>query len=361
MPSVTLSVRQKFSLVFLASLFFQAHIWFSMYSFADIALWSDGVYLIGHGGIPDLRSALPVHPGTPFLFLSALLVGLQVDTNVAMQTVLTFSVSGLITIISYVCFLLRPNSHWWLFTAMFFNLNKTMLDMTPPSVLAALLASVYVLLILLLREDTVKKTRSLALLGVCAGILLTMRLDTGIIFLLASLPYLIFLIDRRTLIVMFFAGLYYVAFNPFLWVNPFEHILAIIDQVEVNRLTSLGFRYNYHTLIFPFTAFFLAILYTFILKRLTTLPHDFLLWMLAASCAICALLLASPYHPVRYFFPLMMMWEIFLPLFLLELSTLIPRFSSRFPFSREFPIFLWLFLDRFPAILYIIIINVLRK
>lgn len=361
MHGVSFSVRQKLFLVFLVSLFFQANIWFSMYSFADIALWADGVHLIGHGGIPDLRSALPVHPGTPFLFLSGLLVSLNIDTNLAMQVVLTFSVTGLITIISYLCFVLRPQSHWWLFTAMFFNLNKTMLDMTPPSVLAALLACIYVLLLLSIRESTARKTGTLALLGVCAGILFTMRLDTGALFLVVSLPYLYSIIGKRTITVLLFAGLYYVAFNPFLWVSPAEHLLAIFDQVAVNRLTSIGFRYNYHTLIFPFTAFFLAIFYTFVLRRLTSLPHDFLLWMLGGSSAICALLLISPYHPVRYFFPLMMMWEIFLPLFLLELIAIFPKLPQRFPFSREFPIFLWIFLDRFPAILYIIIINLLRK
>jgi hypothetical protein len=257
-----------------------------------------------------------------------------------------------------VCYTLRPQSLWWLMPPLVLGLNKLFLDMTPPSTLAALLSTLFVLLILNAREKQ-WPSATLALAGACAGILLATRLDTGVMFMLVTLPYVCVLAGRRALIMPAFAAAYFAAFDPFFWVNPLEHAASVLTQAYANHLVEVGFLGSRHSLILPLIGVCMAIAYVYLRPYYSTVPKDYLLWLLGASCLIVGALLISPYHPVRYFFPLMTVWEVFVPLLVLELVQRAPAYLRRSPLSPEFLVFLWLFLDRFPPAFYLVLKNLL--
>jgi hypothetical protein len=351
------SILLRFGAVFAIVLFIEANIWLSGFAFADITLWAPGVDMIKSGALPDLWSVLPVHPGATFLFGSALVAQTGVSAFLAMKIFMALAMAVGVTLISYLCYSLRPASYWWLLAATAIAPYVVMLDMTPPSALAAILSAIYALLLLKIRESP-ESDNLLALLGICAGALAATRFDAGGLLLLVSLPYIWTLVRERCIVILCFAGLYFGALNPFFWINPIEHLASAIGQALTNQHSPVGYQYHKHALILASISALLAFAFAYLKPKATSVPRDFLLWLLGASALMCGAIMLSSYHPVRYFFPTIILWEVFLPLFMLEFAGAVFQRLRPAWLSVEFAIFLWLFLDRFPPALYMIVQNI---
>jgi hypothetical protein len=312
--------REKFvlSAIFLVSLAMQLWLWLGHFPYTDNNIWVPGAQDFADGVLPGYSTTIPQHPGTAILLPVAALIRLGIPAYDAMQITMAFLMSICVVIMAYLCRVLRPQSLWWLGVCALFIPNPIYMEMSAVSALAAVLACIYILLMLYIREKGASR-ESLALLGVCGGVLLATRADVGVSIMLFSLPFLWPLARIGLIRTGVIALLYFGALNPFIWAAPTTYIVSFVRQVGENAVTSNVFDYPLSIITGAVVAFALGFIGTYIRPNFLSLPKDYLKWFLATSVLLCGLLLISQYHPTRYFFPLIAMWEMFLPLFLLEL------------------------------------------
>jgi len=340
--------RESFVLwgVFLISLSMQLWLWLGKFPYTDNNIWVPGAQDFANGVLPGYYTTIPPHPGTAILLPAAAIIHLGVTAYDAVQIAMAFLMSVCIVCITYLSRILRPQSLWWLGVCALLILNPIYLEMSAVSALAALLACIYILLILHIREKGASD-ESLALLGVCAGILLATRTDTGASLMLFSLPFLWPLAGTRLVRTCTMALLYFGALNPFIWADPIMYVLSFLKQISANALTSYVFDYSLWIITGAVIAFILGLIGTYFKPRLFSIPTDYMKWFLATSTIICGLLLVSEYHPTRYFFPFITMWEMFLPLFLLELLSYFGSWKILQPLRRsEYALVLLLLFSR---------------
>lgn len=324
--SLETPVSEKFLFIALAGIAFslQLGMWLSIL-YLDQGMWFDVAVSISHGVFPDMTSPTPVHPGTAFLLPAALILQLPIDPNLSYHIAISLLMAVGITLSSYVCYLLRPKSLWWLGVFLVLSINVHYLDATVPSAVATILAALYVLFILYIRENGASKI-NLFYLGLCAGVLLATRIDTGLFFLAVSLPYIWYFARSKIILVPCIAAFVFAILDPYLYIDAYSHVLHIYGQMMQNRVTSNYFALEYYSIFLPVISFLFAFLYVFKSPHETSIPRDFLLWLLAISEVLCSLLFFSSYHPMRYFLPIMTLWVVFLILFVLEYVSKEPSF-----------------------------------
>ena len=193
--------------------------------------------------------------------------------------------------------------------------------------MASVLSVLFVLLILYARERNADTT-SLACIGACAGVLAATRIDIGAFLFAFALIYLWKIAKKRILIAIGFAAIYFAALDPYIYINLYSHINEFFWQVNRNSQIVHFFGYTRWWLFFPSIGVLAAFVYVYLRPHLTSVPIDYLLWLLVLSETLCALLLFSQDHPMRYFLPLMCIWEVFLVLFALEYISLEPSFKK---------------------------------
>lgn len=311
-------------LVFFISLAVQLWLWLGRFPYTDNNIWVPGAQDFANGILPGYFTTIPPHPGTTILLPAAALILFGVSAYNAMQIAISVLMTCGIVCMVYLCRVLRPKSPWWLGVCALFIPNPLYLEMSVPSALAAVLSCIYILLVLYIREKG--SSRELfAFLGVCAGVLLATRTDVGVSIMLFSLPFLWPLAGKKLIETAVFALLYFGALNPFIWENPIKYAWEFVGQVGANTMTPFGFEYPLSITIFAGISFVLGFTSAYSRVNFSSLPKDYLKWILATTVLVCGLLLLSKYHPSRYFFPYIAIGEMFLPLFLLDL---LDRFGS---------------------------------
>jgi hypothetical protein len=111
--------------------------------------------------------------------------------------------------------------------------------------------------------------------------------------------------------------------DPFMWWMPMRHVTDLLGvmrfhytEYEAHQIPLAGL-----LLISPLAiiGLLLASAWSLLGRHISQpMPTKFLRWLILLTAAICALLLQSHYQANRYFFPLAFLWEILLPLFILE-------------------------------------------
>ena len=303
--------------VLLVSFVIQMCLWFGSVPYPDNEYWAGAANQIAHGVLPSFSSFVPAHPATTILLPAAALILLGVPTPYAIPITMVVLISLSITLSVYLLRTLRPQSLWWLGAAALLIPNPEYLKMTIPTALAALLSGVYILLILRIREKSTSREIFLWL-GICAGILLATRIDVGVEMLLVSIPYLWWHVRQNTFYILASSALCFILLNPFVWAGLTEYVASFVDQIRVHVVEQGGFGYPIFSIALPIATLFIGILFACIRPKLSSLPRDFLLWLIVSSVAVCAVIFLSPFHPVRYFFPIITIAEIFLPLLLFD-------------------------------------------
>jgi hypothetical protein len=322
------------SVVFFVSFAIQHWLWFAPLPYIDSHLWVQASEQFAAGTWPGFSGPIPPHPGTSIVLPTAGLILLGVGGFNAMQYMMAFLISSCIAAIVYLCRKLRPDSLWWLGVCAFLIPNPLYPGMSAPSALAALLACIYILIVLYLREKEVSRD-ALFWLGVCSGVFLATRVDTALSIMLFSLPYLWPLAGKRLFTVCWSAALFFGALNPFIWQDPILYVFSIVHQVNSNVATQVNFDYTLMAVVLPAIAFAFGLAAVYSKFRFTTVPNDFLKWLLAASALLCCVILSLKHHPIRYFFPIMMLWQMLLPLFLLELLSYFKSWKVLQPLRRS--------------------------
>jgi hypothetical protein len=156
-------------------------------------------------------------------------------------------------------------------------------------------------------------------LGICGGIFFSTRIDTAATFLLISLFLMYRDTDARTILrILLILSCVFIALDPYIWTEPIAYVLAFFKQVSSNAVTPADFGYDLQVTIYACASLVLGMIAAYTPRFSFSIPKSFLKWFTVSSIALSLLILGSRYHPIRYFFPIIMVWEVFLPLFLLE-------------------------------------------
>jgi hypothetical protein len=302
-------------------------IFYNPASLIDEGLWAHQAEWVSQGALEefDLRKAYG-HPGGPLIEASIALhaLGLPYETALALFEVVAGAllIAGVVTL----AYLLRGSALWSAGALGVLLLDPIYLDSSPPSYLATLLGAFLALYTLWLYERREEPAaRVLLLWSAAAGALAATRADIGGVLVVTFALLLWLRYGARltaSLLVLAFAAFF--IFDPFMWFMPVAHVHDIFTKMAVHYTGSLVTGHDYVSGILSFAARALgAILLALLLmaRRQLPLPPAFIVALLGATVLVCLILFTSGFDVTRYFMPLIFIWELFLPLFLVTMIT----------------------------------------
>ncbi len=303
-------------LIFFATAILQLYLW-TTFPYVDEAHWVRDSEKIASGIALTPLDVTYVHPGTTIVFPAAVLVFFGVASEIAVPAVLSFLIALCVALSGVLAYLIRPQYLWWLALVLILAGDIRFLHVTPPTALVSVLVVLYFLLLIQKRETHVFDTKADIFLGLCLGMLCATRVDTGIFVLLTSLPLLYATDWRRWMIAPLLGLSVFSVLNVHLWTDPVSHVASILNQISGNTgiLESPGFMFFLAT--FPFTMLSIFASLFFMFNRSEYLfPRDVYVWLLGGTALLTCLLAFSTFHPVRYFMPLYVVWDVLLPLWI---------------------------------------------
>lgn len=152
--------------------------------------------------------------------------------------------------------------------------------------------------------------------------------------LLSALPFVVYIFRKRTYILLVASVCALAVFNPHLWVEPIAYLESIPRQVFSNTKMEGRKIFGMFLLTFPFAVLSIAISVVAARLRLVRfaaddipIPLTLYGWFLGTTLVFTVLLIPLSYHPVRYFLPFYLVWDILLPvwLFVVAPRVLAPR------------------------------------
>ncbi len=303
---------------------------------ADENWWATDAAKVADGKTLTSSDITYVHPGTTILYPMAGLIHEGADPETAVHVVMALFAAICIAIAATVAYRLRPKSLWWLAAALILIPDLRLLHGTPPSTAATLLSIVFVILLLYVAASGRQGTyRPCVYLGMCAGLLLATRIDTGAFLLITAFPFLLYILRWRIFAFLVTTALLFFAADPYLWTDPVAYLNSIPKQMFANKaLVGIEILVPF-LLTFPFAI--LSILVSLIAvgvqflrsaKSGMRIPLGPYIWFLGATAAFTALLAPLSFHPIRYFMPFYLVWDILLPLWLLTIA------HQYLPFTR---------------------------
>ena len=318
--------------VLVVALAVQAMLWLS-FPVADQNYWAADAAKVAAGHPLGPSDITYPHPGTTIIYPTAALIRAGLGGKVALRLVMAVLIALCATLAALLAYRLYPGSWWWLAVALILIPDMRFLHGTPPSSAAAALTVLYFLLVwYAARAGT--QLRPLIFVGACAGVLLATRIDTGLFVLCTALPFLLLTARWRVFVPPAVAALTFFICNPYMWAAPLAYLQSIPAIIASNEALV-----GIHILVpflstFPFAigSLILSAVAMFLLYRTsadTRMPLPVYLWFLGATLLYTALLAPLQYHPVRYFLPFYMVWDILLPYWL---YTLAARYGSRVPY-----------------------------
>ena len=327
------STGHLFLATLLVAFLLQSLLWRTVH-FVDERLWVSTVVAVA-GDLssgnrsPTLADYIDTQLGMAPSFIAALAYlggstgAVSLKTSVALLNAL--SIAGIVV----VCKRLRPDSLWWLAAGAIATGHALYVYATPPDAVMAPLMTLLVFATLLVHEHhhTLPYWMPL-ILGATAGLGLATRLPDTV---LLSMPLLMFLLPtvgvRYIVLILVSAGATAIATNPLLWFVPLLHTWHILarsawqfNHGPVPGATDLGL--VDFLLYTPLTV--LAVFFTVlcaVLGRMHILPfRSSLLVLITITGVVSAVLLSAAFQTLRYFFPLIWMWDTILPLSVLCLA-----------------------------------------
>jgi hypothetical protein len=272
------------------------------------------------------------HPGTTIIMPAALLFKLGLSG----QSSLTYSIALLASLltasIATICLYLRPDSLWWLSAAIIIMIHPLYFYGTPTNVIIGPTIALLFLLALVIYEHRVEiaPLRLLFLFSLVVGFGLSTRLPITVFLAAPLITFIAAYISFKRLLLAVAASVFFaVLFNPFYWFLPLEYIKTIILRTSshIAYTGAPGFSLTPLWVLYftPLTVISISVaLLTFLLFRQNMpVAPPFLLTLLLVTAATSGLFLSAAFKTLRYFYPLIFIWDILLPLFLLRLSDFI--------------------------------------
>jgi hypothetical protein len=318
-----------FGIVFAACLLVQGWTWLAYWPL-DHEIWVDGVQRYARGRTMGEEHLVDQYPATTILLPAGALAAAGLTEDRALRLTMAFLISLVAGLTAATAFLLRPTTRWWVFVAWLLVFQPLYTLSTPPSALLTPLAALFSLLVLLARERNDYTLAALARIGICGGAMAATRVDMSAVFVAAAILYLS---PRRAaalhaLPVVALAA--FLFFDPYFLLAPVEQLFRIFERVmlhaehhdKTNALESIGYASPFGVVAAALAAALLSS------RRLASLPRDFTLFLLAVSGCISLVLFVSRHHPPWLFYPAFLVWELLLPLVVMDGIRALPERST---------------------------------
>ena len=305
--------------MFIACLLVQGWTWLNYWPL-DHGIWVDGVQRYASGRVPGEEHVVDQYPATTILVPAGALAAAGLTGDRALRITMAFLISLVAALTASTARLLRPSTRWWIFVAWLLVFQPLYTLATPPSALLAPLAALFALLILLARERSDYSLPALARLGVCGGAMLATRLDLSAVFVAAATLYLSGKRPAALWALPLFAAVSFFVFDPYFLFSPIEQVLGIVGRIvhhaehmdKTNAVESITYASVFGVVSLALSG---ALLYS---SRLESLPRDFTLFLAAVSTGITLILFVSKHHPAWLFYPAFLVWELLLPLVVMD-------------------------------------------
>ena len=323
-----------FAGAFLVACLGQAFVFFNV-GILDEAFWSAQARYV-EAGSPEQYNAAHAygHPGGPVILGTIAvhhLAGISYET--ALPVFLTLFNSIVIATIATLCWRLRPDSRWWLPVLGTLSIDKLYAVSTPTSAVVGPLLVLLTLVTLritlgILEQEKVSWPR-LAGWSLVAGLAVATRFDIGSITNLFLFGVLATTLRRRQLAVMAVAACaVFVACDPYMWYMPVQHVGDLMGRVILNYRHSTPASIPatlepMHVASFSALAFvgmMLSIIGEMkVFPSRRTIPRQLVLALVPLTVLLYGVYLSARCPAVRYFIPIVFIWQAFLPLQLFDL------------------------------------------
>jgi len=301
----------------------------------DEAFWADQARYVEAGSPEQFNAAHAYgHPGGPVILGTIAvhhLAGISYET--ALPVFLTLFNSIVIATIATLCRGLRPDSLWWLPVVGTLSVDKLYAVSTPTSALVGPLLVLLTLLTLritlgILEQEKVS-WRWLAGWSLVAGLAVATRFDIGSITTLCLFAVLMSgfgtTLRWRQLAGMAMAAFaVFVACDPYMWYMPVQHVGDLLGKAALHHQTFARNQLDLGEVASLSSLAFLGLAFTLLAQVVPggvrkKLPTVFVWALLALTVALYGIFLSASYQAVRYFIPIVFIWQAFLPLQLFDL------------------------------------------
>ncbi len=320
--------RNIFITSFIVAGIFQALGWLE-FTVLDGSLWADEAQWVQTGD-PRAYDFLAGygHPGGPVIEGVAMfhdVFKLSYYPNSINAFLLLFN-SLIIACICVLCYRLRKDHLWWLIALFTLSLDRLYDSLTPVSAVASLLFIFLALLTLYIYEKNKVSKNLLLFWSFIAGLLVATRVDIGSFAIVAFLLFLFFTkIDLKQFLKMIgFIVIFFWIFDPFMWYMPIQHIKDLIYKITYHYANFVPMHTPFTSFIsassLAFISMILAVSFVFLKRKLKSpLPPEYLTTLLLLTAVLYLIFSTARVEAIRYFVPLIFLWQIFLPLFVFYL------------------------------------------
>ncbi len=319
-PTSAKEIRILVALIFVTSCILLGVRWLALDA-GDVSIWADEARFVQTGDAREFDMGAGYgHPGGPVIEGTIALHALGLSWDLATRITVIILSSLAITILCLVCYALRKDV-WWPAVAFLILTTSWMYHfVTPPSAVATALTVLLWTLTLYLLERPTKGWHA-AGWGIIAGMLVATRIDIGGIAIVAlGLLCLTRLNLRQLLILAASLVVSFIAFDPFMWFMPVQHLVDLLSMskfiyASMQRSMSLLSVFTISALSIVSLVCALVLIYW---KKLP-IPRRAFVALLCMSVVVYVSVLTSRYQAGRYYLPILLTWEVMLPLFLSQL------------------------------------------
>jgi hypothetical protein len=311
--------------VFLISLIFFTLRW-NKFTIIDSSMWANQAQYVLEGDSRefDYLNAYG-HPGG--LIIEGTIVLNKLFNLTYLQSVIIFIIlinSIFVAGICTLCFKLGKDKLWWVAVLVTLIFNWLYSSGTPTSIVATLSVSFLCLLTLYLYEKKLENQNSFLIIwGIVAGISIATRIDIGLISFIVFLFILSRKIDFKKIILLALGSFVsFILFNPFMWFMPIQHVRDLIFKFVFHYSNFITNHLSLLSILsissITFISILLSLFYILSKRKINfTLISPFFLWTLIGMTSVLYFIfLTSRFQAERYFTPILIIWEIFFPLFI---------------------------------------------
>lgn len=293
----------------------------------DRSMWADQASYFGTNDERQYDFLLAYgHPGGPIIEGTIVLNKLfSINYDNALFYFLLFFGSLIITLICYLIYLLKKNLFFVLTTFLVIGFHRFYAELTPTSYVASLLFVLQAFFSLYLYGNREKlKFKDILGFSILSGLIMATRIDIGFIGTLFFGIYLLPKMSIRDFIYAVFLILgSFLLFDPYMWYMPFQHISDLaykfIYHYEFFVTTKMNLLNIFSISIFPlFSLLILFFLSIFDIKQIS-LNLRFYFMLLVVFIFTYFIFINSQITTVRYFVPIILMWEVLMPILILDL------------------------------------------
>ena len=319
-------LKALFVACFVCTVLFQG---FSLHKLdiVDKMMWSkQATYVVAHD--PQQFDFLKAygHPGGPIIESVILLRHLphMEDGNDVLACLLLLNGIAVAATCA-LCYLLRKDLFWSASALGSMSLNWLFLYVTPPSYVA----SEYVVLLCVLTLYMVQESRySLRMLigwAALSGFVVAVRADIGIVISAMCLCFFCARVGiRKSSALVAGAVAFFALFDPFMWFMPLQHVRDLLHKVVFHYADIAPSRLGFVSVaaISALAALSIVFAAISIFLRKTIAPPvrpALLIGLFGVTALLYSVFLTSHFQAQRYFVPIILVWEVLLPVFIFAL------------------------------------------